>query len=103
MQACLLLQAARSDQLIAHMRKELAFEIVHRNTITLQLNCLMLERAQDNLHAADELVGHVRLTVRKSGYSAAFQYAMQESDLPRCNIRINSPASKPSALDVVLD
>ncbi|KAF9228182.1 hypothetical protein BS17DRAFT_763730 [Gyrodon lividus] len=103
MEACLLLQAAQSDQLIAHMQKELAFEIVHHNTIALQLNHLTLERAQDNLHAADKLVGHVRLTIRKSGYSATFQYVMQESDLPRRNIQINSPASEPSALDVVLD
>lgn len=45
------------------MWKNLAHEIIHRNTITLQLNCIMLEKAGEDLHQAEELVGHVRLIV----------------------------------------
>ena len=61
------------------MRKDLTYEIIHRNTIALQLNRIMLERAEKDLHAADKLVGHVHLTIRQSGHSTAFEYAMQES------------------------
>jgi len=78
MEACLLLEAARSEHQISLMRKDLAYEIVHRNTITLQLNRLVLERAEKNLRAADELVGHVRLTIRQHGYSTADEYVMRE-------------------------
>ena len=83
MEAYLLLEAARSDRQISSMRKDLAYEIVHRNSIALQLNRLMLERAETDLDAADELVGHVRLTIRQSGHSPAVEYAMRES-WPRC-------------------
>ncbi|KAF8547351.1 hypothetical protein OG21DRAFT_1490303 [Imleria badia] len=37
-EAYLLLEAAQSDRTILHMRKDLAYEIVHHNSITLQLN-----------------------------------------------------------------
>ena len=53
------MEAARSNRQISSMRKDLAYEIVHRNSIALQLNRLMLERAETDLDAADELVGHV--------------------------------------------
>jgi len=59
------------------------YEIVYHNTIALYLNRIMLERAETDLHAADELIGHVRLTIRQSGHSAVVEYAMQESWL-RC-------------------
>ena len=59
MEAYLLLEAAQSDHQISLMRKDLAYEIVHRNTIALQLNHIILERAETDLHAADEFVGHV--------------------------------------------
>ena len=84
MEAYLLLEAARSDRQISLMRKDLAYEIVHRNTIALQLNRIILERVETDLHAADEFVGHVRLTIRQSGHSAAVEYAMRES-WPRCS------------------
>lgn len=83
MEAYLLLEAARSNRQISRMRTDLAVEIVHRNTIALQFNRLVLERAQNDLRAADELVGYVRLSIRQSGHSAASQYAMQECNLPR--------------------
>ena len=60
------------------MRKNLAHEIVHRNTIALQLNRIMLEKAEEDLLQAEELIGRVRLTVRQCGYSAAHRYAMKE-------------------------
>ena len=78
MEAYLLLEAARSDRQISLMRKNLAHEIVHRNTITLQLNRISLERAEKDLHTADEFVGKVRLTIRQSGQSTAKEYAMRE-------------------------
>ena len=61
------------------MWKDLTYEIVHHNTITLQLNCIMLERTERDLHTADELIGHICLTIRQTDHSAAFEHAMQES------------------------
>ena len=61
------------------MRKDLAYKIVHRNTIALQLNHIVLERMERDLHTADELIGHVRLTIRQTGHSAVFEHAMRES------------------------
>ena len=60
------------------MRKNLAHEIVHRNTITLQLNRIMLEKAEEDVLQAEELIGRVRLIVRQCGHSAAQRYAMKE-------------------------
>ena len=79
MEAYLLLEVAQSNRQISLMRKDLTYEIVHHNTIALQLNRIMLERMERDLHAADELVGHVHLTIRQTGHSAAFKHAMQES------------------------
>ena len=76
MEAYLLLEVARSNHQISLMRKDLTYEIVHRNTITLQLNRIVLERMERDLHAADELVGHVHLTIRQTGHSAAFEHTM---------------------------
>ena len=45
------------------MRKNLAHEIVHRNTIALQLNRIMLEKAEEDVLQAEELIGCVRLIV----------------------------------------
>ena len=78
MEAYLLLEVARSEKVISRMRKDLACEIVHRNTITLQLNRLFLENAQNDLYGADELVGHVRLSIRQSGYSAVREHTIRE-------------------------
>ena len=78
MEAYLLLEAARSNRQISLMRKNLAYEIIHRNTIALQLNRIMLEKAEQDLQQADELVGQVRLTVRQCGHSVAFKSAIKE-------------------------
>ncbi|KAF8449212.1 hypothetical protein L210DRAFT_3640836 [Boletus edulis BED1] len=77
-EAYLLLEAARADCRILNACKTLAQQIIHRNTLVLQYNRIVLERAQDDLHAADRFVGQVRFWIRKSGQSAAFEYAMQE-------------------------
>ncbi|KAF8545833.1 hypothetical protein OG21DRAFT_1491870 [Imleria badia] len=77
-EAYLLLEAAQSGRAISHMRKDLAYEIIHRNSITLQLNQLLLENAQNDVHDADELIGHVRLSIRQYGYSAAHEHATRE-------------------------
>ena len=59
MEAYLLLEAARSDRQISLMRKNLAYEIIHRNTITLQLNHIVLEKAEEDFQRAEELIGQV--------------------------------------------
>ena len=79
MEAYLLLEAARSDRQICLMRKDLAREVIHRNTIALQLNRILLERSEKALQAADEFIGRVRVTIRQSGQSAALEYAMRET------------------------
>ena len=76
MEAYLLLEVAQSKKAISHMRTDLACEIVHCNTITLQLNWLFLENAQNNLYGVDELVGHVCLSIRQSGYSAVHKHTI---------------------------
>ena len=42
---------------------------------------MVLERAQDDLHAADHFIGHVHLLIWKSGQTMAFKYAIQEDYL----------------------
>ena len=78
MEAYLLLEAARSDRTISCMWKDLTYEIIHRNTLTLQLNRLFFENSENDLRAANELVGHVRVTIRQNGYSAVREHAIQE-------------------------
>ena len=82
MEAYLLLESARSDQVISHMREDLAHEIVHRNIIVLQLNWLVLENAQNDSQAADKFVGHVRLSIRQSGHSVVHEQAIREPHAP---------------------
>ena len=77
-EAYLLLEAARADRRIFLARKSLAHQIIHRNTLVLQYNRMVLERAQDDLHAADRFIGQVHFSIRRCGQSAAFEYAMQE-------------------------
>ena len=48
MEAYLLLESARSDRVISHMREDLVHEIVHHNIIVLQLNRLVLENARND-------------------------------------------------------
>ena len=115
LEAYLLLEVARSNRQISLIRSNLAYAIVHRNSITLQLNRIMLEKAKEDAHQAGELISHVRLAIRQSGYSAAHEYSMKEP-WPRsgqcfsCGFfrlshhRIGKHASSSeSVLDVVLD
>ncbi|KAI6103238.1 hypothetical protein EV401DRAFT_1893671 [Pisolithus croceorrhizus] len=41
-------------------------------------NHMTLERAQKDIHTADQFIRHVWLTIRQSGHTPAFEYAMQE-------------------------
>ncbi|KAF8552932.1 hypothetical protein OG21DRAFT_1485773 [Imleria badia] len=77
-EAYLLLETAQADRHILLARNSLAHHIIHRNMLVLQYNWMVLERAQDNLRAADHFIGHVRLLIRKSGQTTAFKYVMQE-------------------------
>ena len=77
-EAYLLLEAARADWQVWLTRQNLVHQIIHRNTLMLQYNNLMLEKAQDELHAADHFVGQVHTTIRWSGITTAFEYAMRE-------------------------
>lgn len=77
-EAYLLLEAARADRSIFLARQTLALQIVQRNTLVLQYNRMILERAQSDVRDADQFIGHVRLVVRRSGHTPAFEYAMQE-------------------------
>ena len=60
------------------MRKNLVYEIIHRNTIALQLNHIILEKAEEDFQRAKELIGQVRLTVQQSGHSTAFENFIKE-------------------------
>ena len=80
-EAYLLLEAARADRCIILACKSLTRQIIHRNMLVLQYNRMVLERAQNDLHAADRFVRQVRLLIRKSSQSAAYAYAMQEDHL----------------------
>ena len=64
MEAYLLLEAVQSDRTISCMQKDLAYEIIHWNTLTLQLNWLFFENSKNDLCAANELVGHVQVTIQ---------------------------------------
>ena len=77
-EAYLLLETARADWQVWLTRQNLVHQIIHRNTLTLQYNRLMLEKAQDKLRTADRFVGKVRTTIRQSGVTAAFEHAMRE-------------------------
>ncbi|KIM61925.1 hypothetical protein SCLCIDRAFT_120639, partial [Scleroderma citrinum Foug A] len=75
-EAYLLLETAHADRQVWVTRQALAHQIIHRNTLTLQYNRLMLEKAQGMLHTADQFVGKVCTTVRQSGVTATFEHAM---------------------------
>lgn len=98
------------------MRKDLAEEIIHRNILTLQLNQIFLEGAHDDIRTADEVVGRVRLSNRRSGYSVAVdrthefhlgnivprgELFISFACLPVLTYKYIDPSS--STLDVVLD
>ncbi|KAI6096511.1 hypothetical protein F5141DRAFT_1067673 [Pisolithus sp. B1] len=100
MEAYLLLEVVRSNHQISLKWKDLAYEIVHHNTVALQLNCIVLEQAKRDLCMVDECIGHVHLIIRQSGHSAASVYAMQES-WP-CSSEDAPPVSS-TGFDVCLD
>ena len=47
--------------------------------LRMQLNRIMLEKVEEDLQQADELIGQVHLTVRQSGHSVASENAMKGS------------------------
>ena len=59
-------------------RQTLVHQIIHRNVLTLQYNCLVLEKAEEELRTADQFVGYVRARIRQSGITTASEYAMRE-------------------------
>jgi len=77
-EAYLLLKAARADRQVWLTQQNLVHQIIRCNTLTLQYNRIMLEKAQDELRSADRFVGHVRATIRRSGVTTACEYAMRE-------------------------
>jgi hypothetical protein len=81
-EAYLLLEAAHADRGIILARNSLTRQIIHHNTLVLQYNRMVLEQAQDDLHATDRFVGEVCFLIRKSGQSTAYAYAMQQDHLP---------------------
>ncbi|KAI5988014.1 hypothetical protein EDD15DRAFT_2520430 [Pisolithus albus] len=108
-EAYLLLETARADRQVRLTRKNLALQIVHRNTLTLQYNRLILEKVQEELHSADRLVGHVCFIIRKSGIPVVSEYAMHEDHsvhLPSSvynSVDCDSSVASPKSLDVKLD
>jgi hypothetical protein len=55
-EAYLLLEAAHADRGIILARNSLTRQIIHHNTLVLQYNRMVLEQAQDDLHATDRFV-----------------------------------------------
>ena len=81
-EAYLLLEAARADCHIILTHKSLTHQIILRNTLVLQYNRMISERAQDDLNATDCFVGQVCFLIHKSSQSVTYAYAMQEDHLP---------------------
>ncbi|KAG6370273.1 hypothetical protein JVT61DRAFT_12222 [Boletus reticuloceps] len=75
-EAYLLLEAAHSDRVISSLKKDLAFKMIHRNILTLQLNRITLEWVEADLNDADEHIRYVRLSIRESRCSIASEYVM---------------------------
>ena len=73
-----MLEAAWVDWKIFFAHHTLAHQIIHWNTLVLQYNQVLLERAQDNLCAADQFVGNVQLVIWNSGQTVVFECVMQE-------------------------
>ena len=65
------------------MWKDLTYEIIHRNSIALQLNHIMLERVEMNLHVADELIQWSCLTDHQTEWSFSHSWI--------CNVRALAP------------
>ena len=68
-EANLLLEAAVSNRKVHHIRKSLADQLVHRNTLQLQYNRMQVKKAEMKLSAAELHVGRVRMVLRRHGYS----------------------------------
>lgn len=64
--------------------------MVHCNTITLQLNQVMLEKAQEDLNNADEHIGYVQFSIQQSGHSITAEYVMQEAHLLQCHSHMST-------------
>ena len=102
-EANLLLEAARADQTILLTHKKLTHQIIHRNILVLQYNRILLERTQDDLHAVDQFVGHVRLMIRRSGQTAAaFEYATRtQEDYAQNVVSVPGPSGKYTAQTMI--
>ena len=61
------------------MQKDLTHKIIHRNTITLQLNWIFFDNSQNDLCAVDEFVGHIHLSLQQSGYLTVCKHTIQEA------------------------
>ena len=68
-EANLLLEAAVSNRKVHHIRKLLADQLIHRDMLQLQYNCMQVKKAELKLSAAELHVGHVRMVLRRHGYS----------------------------------
>ncbi|KAF8546448.1 hypothetical protein OG21DRAFT_1527823 [Imleria badia] len=65
-EAHLLLEAAHTDWEVQLTCRNLVLQIVHRNTLMLQYNHLLLDKAQEDLWTTDRFIGHVHFVIRKS-------------------------------------
>ncbi|KIM57152.1 hypothetical protein SCLCIDRAFT_131182 [Scleroderma citrinum Foug A] len=77
-EAYLLLETAHADQQVQLTRKNLALQVVHHNMLMLQYNCLLLDKAHQDLHTANHFMGCICFAIRRSGIPVAFKYAMRE-------------------------
>ena len=68
-EANLLLEAAVSNRKVHHIRKSLADQLVHRDTLQLQYNRMQVKKAEMKLSAAELHVGRVHMVLRRYGYS----------------------------------
>ncbi|KIK71920.1 hypothetical protein PAXRUDRAFT_668637 [Paxillus rubicundulus Ve08.2h10] len=59
----------------------------------------MLERAQQGLHNANQMIGHIWFLICQSGVPILSKYAMRQDYSTMCNIHKNAK----SAFDVDLD
>ena len=77
-EAYLLLETTCADQQVQLTCKNLALQVIRHNMLTLQYNCLLLDKAHQDLHMANCFMGCICFAIRRSGISVAFEYAMHE-------------------------
>ena len=80
-EAYLLLETTCADQQVQLICKNLALQVIRHNMLTLQYNCLLLDKAHQDLHMANCFMGCICFAIRRSGISVAFEYAMHEDYL----------------------